>query len=279
MKIYFFLILSLPFSRFAVLRALNTAATGMAVQEMNVGTISNNIANVNTTGFKKQRAESEDLLYETVLEPGARSSNDTFYNVGIQIGSGAKVSGVRRQFSQGSPIITNNPYDLMIEGEGYFAVAHPTDATVVYTRDGSFSVNSQGLLVTNKGYQVVPGITLPNNTSSLAISENGQVEAYIRDQIEPVVLGQIPVVTFINPGGLKDISGNMHRQTSASGNPVTNVAGENGAGGIKQGILESSNVSIMVEMTDLIRAQRAYELNSKVMAVADQMMQTVNEIR
>ena len=278
-KFCLILVLSYPLDRSAVMRALNTAATGMAVQEMNVNTISNNIANVNTTGFKKQRAESEDLLYETILEPGARSSGNTSYSVGVQIGSGSKISGVRRQFSQGSPIVTNNPYDLMIDGEGYFAIVHPTDGTVVYTRDGSFSVNAQGLLVTKKGFQVMPGITLPNNASSLAISENGQVDAYIRDQIEPIVLGQIPVTTFMNPGGLKDLSGNMHRQTSTSGVPTTNIAGENGAGKIMQGNLESSNVSIMVEMTDLIRAQRAYEMNSKVMGVADQMMQTINGIR
>ena len=266
------------FQTMAMIKALNTAATGMATQEMNVNTISNNIANVNTVGYKKQRAESEDLLYETITEAGARSSNNTKYNVGVQIGSGSKISGVRRQFSQGNPMITNNPYDLMISGEGFFSIEAPNGG-IIYTRDGAFNVDAQGILVTKQGYKVLPGIVLPSNTTSLSVSESGNVEAYMKNQIEPVNLGQIPVVTFVNPAGLKSIGGNMYRITASSGNPINNIAGENSSGVIQQGSLESSNVSIMTEMTDLIKAQRAYEMNSKVMGVADQMLQTVNGIR
>lgn len=262
----------------AQLRALNTAATGMAAQEMNVNSISNNIANVNTVGFKKGRTEFDDLLYQTVTEPGARSGSDTNYNVGIQIGSGTKVSATRKEFSVGSPQITNNPFDLMINGEGFFGVILPTNE-VKYTRDGAFQVDNTGTLVTKQGYKVFPGITFPTNISSANITENGNVDAYIREQIEPTNVGVIPVFVFVNPVGLKSAGGNLYQATASSGAPTQNNPGSNGAGGIMQGTLESSNVSIMTEMTDLIRAQRAYEMNAKVMGAADQMLQTVNNIR
>ncbi len=277
-KIYFFLIFLFSYRTNAVIRALNTAATGMATQEIIVNTISNNVANVNTTGYKRQRAESEDLLYETIIKPGARSSNNTVYNVGVQIGSGSKISAVRRQFSQGVPTITNRPYDLMIRGDGLFAVEGP-NASRLYTRDGAFNVDSQGAIVTKHGYKLLPEITLPNNILTLAISKNGIVEAYIKDQTEPMNLGQITITTFINPAGLTPIPGNMYEQTSSSGDSIANIAGENNAGDIVQGSLENSNVSIMTEMTDLIKAQRVYEMNSKVMSIADQMLQTINGIR
>ena len=273
-----FIFLIFPSWAFPVFKALNTAATGMAIQEIHVNTISNNIANVNTVGHKRQRAESEDLLYETRLRPGARSSNDTNYAVGLQVGSGAKISGIRREFSQGDAMVTNNPYDLMVKGEGFFSVAGP-NGTTYYTRDGAFNVNAEGNVVTKKGFALIPAITLPANIISLSIAENGLVEAYLKDQLEPINLGQISVVTFINQNGLVSEGGNLYRQTQSSGPPVANIPGENNAGALMQGALESSNVRIMDEMTGLIRAQRAYEMNSKVMAVADQMLQTVNGIR
>lgn len=261
-----------------MIRALNTAATGMASQEIHVNTISNNIANVNTTAYKKQRAETEDLLYQTYVESGARSSQNTKYNVGVQVGTGSKVSAIRKEFVQGSPKITNNPYDLMIQGDGFFGVELP-NGLISYTRDGSFNVNAQGQLTTKDGYKLIPTITLPPNILTLNISNSGNVDAFIQNQQEPVNLGQIPVFMFTNPVGLKSTGRNLYQGTLASGSPIQSIAGENGAGGVQQGSLESSNVSIMNEMTSLIRAQRAYEMNSKVMSVADQMLQTVNNIR
>ncbi len=265
-------------SSFSMMRALNTSATGMAAQEMNVNTISNNVANLNTTAYKKQRAEMEDLLYHTVTESGARSAANTRYNVGLQVGTGAKVSAVRKEFTQGAPKVTNNPFDLMINGEGFFGIQAPNGQTM-YTRDGSFNVDSTGTLVEKHGYRVMPGITLPPGVKSVNITENGSVEVYLNNQIEPQIVGQIPIYTFPNQVGLKSYGGNLLMQTSSSGQPAQTTGGQANAGRIQQGALESSNVSIMNEMTNLIRAQRAYEMNSKVMGVSDQMLQTINNIR
>ncbi len=261
-----------------MIRALHTSATGMAAQETNVNTISNNIANANTNAFKKSRAEFNDLLYETIQEAGDRSSNDSEYSVGLQIGSGAKTSAVRKNFEQGSVQVTNNPYDLMIQGEGFFGIISADDQ-VHYTRDGSFGVDSQGNLVTKSGQKVFPGINIPPNTTHLNITANGKVEAYTKGTVEPTQLGEIPIFTFTNPTGLKSLGGNLYGATAGSGFPTQMEAGREIAGTIEQGMLESSNVSVMNEMTDLIKAQRAYEMNSKVMGVADQMMQTVNGLK
>jgi flagellar basal-body rod protein FlgG len=258
--------------------ALNTAATGMSAQEEHVNTISNNIANVNTTGYKRQRVEIEDLLYQTRREAGARSGADTQYAVGIQTGSGARVSAIKKQHSQGDPQITNNPFDLMVNGQGFFGVVMPNNQ-VRFTRDGAFSVDRNGVLVTRSGSPVFPTFTFPPSTKSVNIGEDGSVEAYINSEVEPQNMGQIPIFTFINPAGLKSMGGNLYRTTLSSGEPIQNIAGQNNAGIVMQGALESSNVSIMNEMTNLIRAQRAYEMNSKVMGIADQMLQTVNNIR
>ncbi len=270
--------LALSSSSFAMMRALHTAASGMQAQEANVSTISNNIANVNTIGFKKGRTEFDDLAYETIQEPGANSSANTQYNVGVQIGSGAKVSAIRKEFSVGSPQLTNNPFDLMINGEGFFGIQMP-NGELRYTRDGSFNVDGTGTLVNKQGYKLFPTLTFPPNTSSVSISEDGKVDAFIKGTIEPSNIGQIPVFIFVNPVGLKSTGMNLYQVTVASGAPVQGIAGESNAGGLMQGALETSNVSPMTEMTDLIRAQRAYEMNSKVMGVADQMMQTINNIR
>lgn len=278
MKVFLSLSLFICSNTFAMFGALNTAATGMATQEVQVGTISNNIANVNTIGFKKQRAESEDLLYNTITEAGARSNQNTQYNVGLQIGSGSKISAVRKEFTQGMPRITNNPFDLMINGDGFFGLIKPNNE-VLYTRDGSFNVDQTGVVVNKQGYRLFPTFTFPQGTKSVSIGEDGSVEAFINGQLEPVNLGQIPVFTFINPVGLKSAGGNNYFITTASGGPIQNVAGQSNAGIVVQGSLENSNVSVMNEMTDLIRAQRAYEMNSKVMGVADQMMQTLNNVR
>lgn len=261
------------------MRALQTAATGMAAQEANVNTIANNVANVNTTGFKKGRAEFEDLLYQTIQEAGARSSADTQYNVGTQQGSGVKLSSTRKIMEQGAPQITNGPFDFMVSGgEGFFGVLLP-NGNLRYTRDGSFNVDAAGGLVTKDGFKVFPGINVPAGTTSVNVSENGAVEAFVKDQVEPNNIGSIPLFTFVNPVGLANESGNLLRETSASGGPIQTVAGESNAGTIMQGALETSNVNIMNEMTNMIKAQRAYEMNSKVMGIADSMLNTVNQIR
>lgn len=261
-----------------MMRALHTSATGMAAQESNVNTISNNIANVNTTGFKKQRTEFDDLLYETVQESGAKSSGNSEYNVGVQVGSGAKVGATRKIHTQGAPQMTNNPYDLMVNGEGFMGVISP-NGEMKYTRDGSFNVDAQGNLVTRAGHRVFPGVVVPPNVMKINIAENGLIEAWTRDSIEPMNLGQIPVFTFVNTAGLRSEGGNLLGATSGSGQAIQNIPGENGSGVLMQGAIEASNVNVMNEMTDLIKAQRAYEMNSKVMGVADQMLQTVNNIR
>jgi flagellar basal-body rod protein FlgG len=261
-----------------MLKALNTAATGMAAQEANVNTISNNISNVNTVGFKKSRTEFEDLLYETVEEAGGRSSATTEYSVGTQSGSGAKVSATRKILSQGDPIVTDNPYDLMLNGDGYFGIIDGK-GQLKFSRDGAFSVDKQGNLVTKNGHKVYPGVTVPPNTSYINIAENGVVEAQFKNNPQPQNLGQIPVFTFVNETGLRSEGKNLYSATNGSGQPIENIPGEGNAAVVQQGMLESSNVSVMNEMTNLIKAQRAYEMNSKVMGTADQMLQITNNIR
>ncbi len=276
---FLFLALSLFYDVSAVTRALHTAASGMAAQEENVNAISNNIANVNTTAYKKTRVEFEDLFYQTIKEAGARSQNEGRYSVGVQLGNGAKVSASRKYMSvAGSPQITNRPFDFMVSGEGFFAVSLP-NGQIEYTRDGSFNVNAEGILVNGPGYSIFPGLVMPPGTVSVNVSEDGNVDAYSQGQTEPTRVGQIPIFTFINPVGLKAAGKNLYRATASSGPPQQSIAGNNGAGAILQGTLESSNVSIMIEMTDLIKAQRAYETNSKVMSTADSMLQTVNNLR
>ena len=267
----------LSFNVFASFRALNIAASGMEAQDTNVATISNNIANVNTTGFKMGRVEFEDLHYQTVKEAGARSSDSSQYSVGVQIGSGTKVSGVKKVFTAGTPTVTSNPFDLMISGEGFFGVLSP-NGNLSFTRDGSFTVDHTSTLVTRNGYRVFPGITFPANLVSVNVSETGDVEAYVSGQIEPIKVGQIPVFLFSNTGGLKSLGANLFSESTASGIPRQLIAGESNAGRVMQGMLESSNVSIMNEMTSLIKAQRSYESNSKVMGIADQMMSTANNL-
>jgi flagellar basal-body rod protein FlgG len=261
-----------------MIKALNTAATGMASQEVNVNTIANNIANVNTTGFKKSRAEFEDLLYETIKEPGARSSDDTEYNVGVQIGSGSKVSSTRKIISQGNPNLTKNPFDLMINGDGFFGILMPNNQ-IGYTRNGAFNVDKNGVIVDKKGNTLFPGLNVPPNTTNVNIAQDGKIEAYVSGQVQPTVVGTVPVFTFVNPVGLKAIGQNLLVESNASGPATQLVAGQDHAGVLMQGALETSNVSVMNEMTDLIKAQRAYEMNSKVMNIADQMLGTINQVR
>ncbi|MCK5882529.1 MAG: flagellar basal-body rod protein FlgG [Bacteriovoracaceae bacterium] len=272
------LFLTSSFSVFAVTRALNIAATGMAAQEANITAISNNIANANTTGFKLSRVEFEDLMYETITEAGGRSSSNSQYNVGVQIGSGAKVGATRKVFSQGSLKITNNPFDLAINGDGFFGII-TNDGSLAFTRDGSFNVDHTGILVNSRGYKVFPTIQFPPTTRSVNITETGAVEAFLNGQPDPQNVGQIPVFMFVNPVGLRSMGSNLYAMTKSSGNSLEQVGGNDNTGVIKQGQLETSNVNIMNEMTGLIKAQRTFELNAKVMKAADEILQTVNNLR
>ena len=259
-------------------RALHTAATGMTVQEHTVSNISHNISNLGTNAFKRTRTESGDLWYMTLQDPGARSSPNTFYSVGIQLGSGAKITATRKEFTEGVGKVTQSPFDLMIKGDGLFAIVLPNNE-IRYTRNGAFNLDEQGRLVNHKGYIIHPGFTFPPNTLNVRITEDGLIDVYLPGNDDPVNLGQIPIYTFTNKVGLRSMGESLFSPTSSSGEPLENIPGVRGAGSIQQGTLESSNVSIMNEMTSLIAAQRAYEMNSKVMKVVDDMMGIINNIR
>lgn len=261
----------------AMVKALNIAATGMASQEAHINSISQNISNVNTTAYKSQRAEFEDLVYQHTRLPGTRSSSESSYTIGMQVGSGSRAVGIKADFKMGDPKVTRRPYDIMIMGDGFFAVTK--NGETFYTRDGSFTVDPQGILKTRHGYVLFPGITLPPNTKSLNIAEDGSVQAYLSDQVAPIELGQIPVFTFINPQGLVNIGSNLLKESTASGTAFQKIAGTDNSGPLAQGTIESSNVNVMNEMTEMIKAQRGYEMNARVMSVADQLLQTVSNIR
>jgi flagellar basal-body rod protein FlgG len=255
------------------MRALSIAATGMQAQQTNVETIANNLANMNTTGFKQQRAEFEDLLYQNVLTPGSQTSDaGTFAPNGIQIGAGVKTSAIYRINTQGDLQSTGNPYDVAVQGAGYFQIQQP-DGTNAYTRSGNFSTSAQGQLVTQDGLLVLPGITVPSNATSVTINNQGQVLATVAGNVTPQTVGQLELTVFPNPAGLNSVGSNMFLETPASGTPQTGVPGSPGYGTIQQGYLETSNVNSVDEITALITAQRAYEMNSKVVTAADQMLQ------
>jgi flagellar basal-body rod protein FlgG len=259
--------------------ALRTAATGMAAQDLNVDVISNNIANMNTVGYKKQRAEFEDLLYQDIQRPGVQSSDTgTIVPTGIQIGAGVKAGSVYRITTQGSPTITGNQYDLAINGKGFFQVLLPS-GEIAYTRAGNFSPNANGQLVTADGYQVQPQITVPQGTTAVTISPGGQVQATVTGTTTPTVVGQLTLATFQNEGGLEASGNNLFLQTAASGPPTLGDPDKDGIGALIQGSIESSNVDPVTEITALIVAQRAYEMNSKVITSADQMLSTTNAMK
>ena len=259
--------------------ALRTAATGMAAQQLNVEVISNNIANMNTVGYKKQRAEFEDLLYQDVQRPGAQSSDTgTIVPTGIQVGAGVKTGAVYRIDTQGSPTATGNQYDLAINGTGYFQVLLPTGETA-YTRAGNFTPNANGQLVTADGYLVQPAITIPQGTTAVSISATGLVQATVAGAAAPTTVGQVTLATFFNDAGLEATGNNLFMQTAASGTPTLGNPAANGIGSLIQGSIEASNVDPVSEITALIVAQRAYEMNSKVVTSADQMLSTTNSMK
>ncbi|MDB5547098.1 MAG: flagellar basal-body rod protein FlgG [Tardiphaga sp.] len=260
------------------MRALYTAATGMAAQELNVQVISNNIANLRTTGYKKQRAAFQDVLYEHVRRVGAQASDQgTVLPVGIDIGGGVKTVGTPRLMSQGPMTQTGNDLDVAIRGEGFFKIQMP-DGTFSYTRDGSFQSDAQGRIVTSQGNPVQPTITIPQNASGLTINAQGQVSVTVPGSTTPTILGQMTITRFINKAGLQPIGDNLFTDTPASGTPQDGVPNTDGAGDLQQKNLEQANVEVVSEISDLIAAQRAYEMNAKVVSAADQMLQSTSNM-
>jgi flagellar basal-body rod protein FlgG len=260
------------------MRSLSIASTGMLAQQTNVDVISNNIANMNTTGFKRQRAEFQDLLYEQIERPGTATGNETRAPSGIQIGAGVKTGGVYRIQQQGALQATENRYDVAITGRGYFQITLPSGDTA-YTRDGSFGVSDQGELVTQDGYPVQPGITIPQAAVDVTISKTGEVQVLVAGDPQPQTVGQLELATFMNDAGLEAKGDNLFLETSASGQPTVAAPGEPGLGTLSQGFIESSNVNAVAEITALISAQRAYEMNSRVVKTADEMLATTSQLR
>jgi flagellar basal-body rod protein FlgG len=261
------------------MRSLSTGATGMMAQQLNVEVISNNIANMSTTAFKRQRAEFQDLLYQNLRRPGATSSDaNTIVPSGIQIGVGVRAAGVYRIHEQGNMMSTGNTYDLAINGKGFFQITLPSGETA-YTRAGSFQLDDQGQIVTVDGYQLQPGITVPQGALSVSIDATGIVEARIAGQVQAQQLGQIQLATFINEAGLEALGDNLFLETAASGQPTVGNPNAAGFGTLRQGYLETSNVNPVQEITNLITAQRAYEMNSKVITASDEMLSQISQMR
>ena len=252
---------------------LRASASGMMAQQTRIDTIANNLANVNTSGYKRSRVTFEDMLYETLQGPGIVEFDGADSVAPIQVGRGVRLATIQRVHTQGAPEPTGRPLDLAIEGEGFFQVQRP-DGTIGYTRDGSFSISDTGTLVTHSGYSLLPPITIPAGTHGIAISQTGVVSAQLGADGEPVELGQIELVRFMNPSGLLAMGENIYAETAASGPPVSGVAQEDGMGRVLQGMLETSNVEIVQEMVDMITAQRAYEVNSRAIRTADEMIET-----
>jgi flagellar basal-body rod protein FlgG len=261
-----------------VIKSLNTAATGMAAQQTNMDVISNNIANVGTFGFKKGRAEFEDLLYQTVKEPGARTGDNAVSPTGVQVGLGVKTGAVQKDFDIGSAKVTNGAFDLMIEGSGFFPIQLP-DGQIAYTRDGAFKRDPEGRLTDKNGNPLQPVINIPNGIHGLEVTPRGQVQVIYSETAVPETVGQIELVNFVNPAGLKALGKNLYSPSASSGIPQQGVPGSNGMGTVAHGQLETSNVNIVEEMVNMITAQRSYEMNSKAIQAADQMLQTTNNIR
>mgnify|MGYP005852897477 CR=1 FL=1 len=259
--------------------ALSIGATGMHAQQMNVEVISNNIANMTTSGYKKQRAEFQDLLYQNIQRPGASSSDSgTLVPSGLQLGKGVKLDSIMRVHSQGSLQVTDNELDLAINGKGFFQILLPNGETA-YTRSGKFQINEDGEIVNSDGYELEPGFTIPDDATSVTINPNGEVLVAIDGEIEETNLGQFELSIFPNPAGLEAEGDNLFLETEASGSAVVGSPGEDGLGDIMQGVVELSNVDVVTEITDMISAQRAYEMNSKVIQTADEMLGTLNQIR
>lgn len=261
-----------------MIRSLYTAATGMLAQQTQIDTTSNNIANVNTIGYKKQRAEFADLFYQVMEYAGVGSGTTLGSPTGIEVGLGVRPTAITKQFTQGNFKETGNNLDLAITGNGFFQVELP-DGSTAYTRNGAFKVDGNGSIVNADGYKLLPEITIPPNTVTVSIGTDGTVSVLQAGDTEPNQVGQIELANFINPAGLHSLGDNNYIQTVASGDVVTGIAGLEGLGQIKQGFVEMSNVQLVEEMTDLITGQRAYEANSKAITTSDEMLQTVNQLK
>ncbi len=261
-----------------MLRALKTAALGMTAQQLNVDVIANNLANVNTTGYKKSQVEFQDLLYETMQSSSHDGRKGHEQPNKLQVGLGNRPISTFRSFSNGNISQTGNSFDIAIDGKGFLQVEMP-DGTYAYTRDGALKINSQGYLVTNSGLKVYPEITVSENASQVNISQNGIISVILNGETEPQELGQVELVNFMNPAGMMAKGGNLFQATDSSGDPIYGQPGEDGLGTLMQGYLEKSNVDVAQEMIDLIIAQRAYEVNAKAIKTADDLMQMTNNLK
>lgn len=261
-----------------MIKAMNTAATGMQAQQTNIDNIANNLANVNTTGFKKARIEFQDILYQNFRRAGTATAIGSVVPVNLDVGYGTRAVATSREFSPGSVAITKNPTDMAIAGNGFFQVRMP-DGTTAYTRDGSFKISPDGQLVTADGFVMEPEITIPEDATDLSVGIDGQVFVMVVGTTEPQQIGQVELARFVNPAGLSAVGHNLYRETVASGTPITATPGTEGLGTIDQGYLETSNVSVVDEMVNMIMAQRAYEINSKVIQSSDEMSQIINNLK
>jgi flagellar basal-body rod protein FlgG len=258
-----------------MIRALYTAASGMSAQQTNLDTVANNLANSATTGFHQRQVQFQDMIYQNLITPGSAQTQQTL-SAGLQVGLGTKSAASEVIMTQGDFNQTNGPLDLAIQGAGFFQISRP-DGTIAYTRSGNFHPNNQGTLVTANGDTVLPAITIPSNATNITISQYGIVSATLPGQTNAAQLGTIQLATFANPGGLNSIGGNLLQQTESSGNPITDApGGTSGMGTLQQGYLENSNVDVVAEFVQMILAQRAYESNSKVIHVADDMYSQIN---
>ena len=256
--------------------ALYVSKTGLSAQDKKLTSLSNNLSNVATSGFKRDRVVFEDLLYQIERQPGANSTQDTQLPSGLQLGTGVRTVGTQKVFTQGSLQTTEENLDLAINGRGFFEILMP-DGTSAYTRDGQFSLNQNGQIVNSSGLPLQPQLTVPENASTVTIGTDGTVTAVIDGQATPTNLGNITIVDFVNPAGLQAAGGNLFRETASSGTPTQQTAGQNGAGTIVQGALENSNVEVVEELVNMITPQRASEMNSRVIATADQMLQFLSQ--
>ena len=259
------------------MRALFTAATGMEAQQAQIDTIANNIANVGTTGFKRSRTEFQDLFYETLRAPGAAGSDGSMLPTGVQVGHGVQLAAVNTIYSPGDRVNTGNPLDLAVDGTGFFQILRPTGETA-YTRDGTFKLDANGNVVTTLGYQLIPAITVPPDTTSITVLQDGTVNAVQAGQTTPTNLGQIQLARFANPAGLRTAGGNLLDATQASGDPQTGIPQQDGYGGISAGFLEGSNVAVAEELVQMILAQRAFEVSSRVIQAGDEMLKVAAQM-
>jgi flagellar basal-body rod protein FlgG len=260
-----------------MMRSLWISKTGMEAQQNQLDHISNNLANTATNGYKKSHAVFEDLMYQNLRQAGANSSEQTTLPTGLQVGLGTRAVATSRSFTQGNLQQSSNPLDVAVRGSGFFEIQTP-DGTPGYTRDGSFQVNAQGQLVTNNGYAVQPGITIPASAQSVTIAADGTVTVALPGQTAPQNVGQLHLVNFINPAGLEPKGQNLYTETAASGTPITGTPGQNGLGALQQGFVETSNVNVVEELVGMIQTQRAYELNSKAIQTSDQMLQRLAQL-